>query len=172
VFPTVTRIVTRLSKLGLTLNLVMKRTIADAHEEVALSSTVRSPSLLLIGPETAIRDFLDPLMPSLAEPVVCCDGASPEFPNPPIGSLIVHDVAQLTPFNQQQLLEWMNDPNRSARVIATSSGPVFPNVARGAFSDGLYYRLNTFTFMLNNEAAAPAAGSSHARHTLEGLSAS
>ncbi len=121
-----------------------------------MSSTLRSPNLLLIGPDAAIREFLDPLMASLEAPVVYCDGASPEFPNAPIGSLIVHDVARLTPADQQQLLEWINDPSRSARIIATSAGPVFPNVKRGVFSDGLYYRINTFTVMLSGEAASEA----------------
>jgi hypothetical protein len=147
------------------------RTIADAREEVALSSTLRSPNLLLIGPETAIRDFLDPLMPSLAEPVVLCDGTSPEFPNATTGSLIVHDVARLTPSDQQHLLDWMTDPSRSARVIATSAGPVFPNVALGAFSDRLYYRLNTFTLMLSDEPTSDAERS-RTPHTVEGLPAS
>ena len=137
-----------------------------------MSSTLRSPNLLVIGPETAIRDFLDPLMPSLAAPVVCCDGTRPEFPTVPIGSLIVHDVARLTPSDQQQLLDWMNDANRSARVIATSAGPVFPSVARGAFSDGLYYRLNTFTLMLSDEAAASDVARNPSTHTAEGLAAS
>jgi hypothetical protein len=127
------------------------QTIADAHEEVALVSTLRSPNLLLIGPDAAIRVFLDPLIESLEAPVAYCDGANPEFPSAPIGSLIVHDVARLTPDHQQQLLDWISDPSRSARVIATSAGPVFPGVKGGTFSDGLYYRLNTFTVMLTGE---------------------
>jgi hypothetical protein len=127
------------------------QTIADAHEEVALVSTLRSPNLLLIGPDAAIRVFLDPLMESLEAPVVYCDGANPEFPSAPIGSLIVHDVARLSPDHQQQLLDWINDASRRARVIATSAGPVFPDVKGGTFSDGLYYRLNTFTVMLTGE---------------------
>ena len=127
------------------------QTIADAHKEVALVSTLRSPNLLLIGPDAAIREFLDPLIESLDAPVVYVDGATPEFPAAPTGSLIVHDVNQLTPDHQQQLLDWINDPSRSARVIATSAGPVFPAVKGGAFSDSLYYRINTFTVMLTGE---------------------
>ena len=42
-------------------------------------------------------------------------------------------------------------PSRSARVIATSAGPVFPDVKCGGFSDLLYYRINTFTVMLTRE---------------------
>ena len=127
------------------------QTLANAHKEVALVSTLRSPNLLLIGPDAAIREFLDPLTESLDAPVVYCDGATPEFPSTPIGSLILHDVARLTPDHQQQLLDWINDPSRSARVIATSAGPVFPDVKGGTFSDGLYYRLNTFTVMLTGD---------------------
>ena len=127
------------------------QTIADAHVEVALVSTLRSPNLLLVGPDAAIREFLDLLIESLDAPVVYCDGAQPEFPTAPTGSLILHDVDQLTPGHQQQLLDWINDPNRSARVIATSAGPVFPHVKAGTFSEGLYYRINTFTVMLTGE---------------------
>jgi hypothetical protein len=131
------------------------QTIADASEEVALSSALRSPNLLLIGPDAAIREFLDPLMASLTSPVVCCDGAQPEFPETPTGSLIVRDVARLTRASQQQLLDWMNDLSPGARVITTSARPVFPDVKRGMFADGLYYRINTFTLMLNQDPDAP-----------------
>jgi hypothetical protein len=145
--------------------------IADAHEEVALVSTIRTPNLLLIGPDAAIREFLDPLIDSLEAPVVYCDGANPEFPTDPTGSLIVHDVARLTPDHQQQLLDWINDPSRSARVIATSAGPVFPNVKRGAFSDGLYYRINTFTVMLSAD-QLPDLSNSHSQVPADHLRAS
>jgi DNA-binding NtrC family response regulator len=89
---------------------------------------------------------------------VCCDGATPEFPNVPVGSLIVRDVARLTRASQQQLLDWMNDLSPGARVITTSASPVFPDVKRGVFADGLYYRINTFTLMLNREPDAPGLG--------------
>ena len=114
-------------------------------------STLRSPNLLLIGPDAAIREFLDPLIASLEAPVVYCNGANPEFPTAATGSLIVHDVTRLAPDHQQRLLDWINEPSRSARVIATSAGPVFPDVKCGVFSDGLYYRINTFTVMLTRE---------------------
>jgi Sigma-54 interaction domain len=134
------------------------QTIADAHKEVALSSALRSPNLLLIGSEAAICEFLTPLMASCAAPVVCCDGATPEFPNVPVGSLIVRDVARLTRASQQRLLDWMNDLSPGARVIATSGRSLFPSVERGLFSDGLYYRINTLTLMLNRETDAPGLG--------------
>ena len=109
----------------------------------------RSANLLLIGPDAATREFLAPLMASLPSPVVFCNGAEPAFPNGPVGSLIVRDVGRLTRTHQQQLLEWLSDGSRSARVIATSATQVFPDVTSGVFSDGLYYRLNTVTLLLN-----------------------
>jgi hypothetical protein len=117
--------------------------------EVALLPHLRPANLLLIGPDAATREFLAPLMASLPSPVVFCNGAEPAFPDGPVGSLIVRDVGRLTRTHQQQLLEWLNDRSRSARVIATSAEQVFPDVTRGVFSDGLYYRLNTVTLLLN-----------------------
>jgi len=129
-----------------------------------LSSSLRSPNLLLIGPDAAVREFLDPLLSSFAAPVVYCDGGRPEFPTAPTGSLIVHDVDRLSAREQQLLLEWINDGGRGARIIATAAGPVFPNVKRGTFSDGLYYRLNTFTVMLSETAASEADASRAGDH--------
>jgi hypothetical protein len=123
---------------------------------------LRSANLLLIGPDAATSEFLAPLMASLASPVVCCDGAEPEFPNGPVGSLIVRDVGKLTRVHQQQLLEWLSDRTRSARVIATSARPVFPSVQRGLFSDDLYYRLNTVTLLLNRPRRARHVGEARA----------
>ena len=84
---------------------------------------LRSANLLLIGPDAATREFLAPLMASLALPVMYCDRAEPKFPNGPVGSLIVRDVGRLTRAHQQQLLEWLNDRRGSVRVIATSPTP-------------------------------------------------
>lgn len=135
-------------------------------------STLRTPNLLLIGPDVAIRAFLDPLIESLETPVVYCDGANPEFPTDPTGSLIVYDVARLTPDHQQRLLDWISDPRRSARLIATSAGPVFPHVKRGAFSDGLYYRINTFTVMLSTDQGLPDVADNHSQVAADRLRAS
>jgi hypothetical protein len=130
----------------------------SADKDVALLPYLRSANLLLIGPDAATRGFLAPLMASLALPVVYCDGAQPEFPNGPVGSLIVCDVGRLTRAHQQQLLEWLNDRSGSARVIATSTRPVFPNVQRDLFSDDLYYRLNTVMLQLNRPRRAHHGG--------------
>jgi Sigma-54 interaction domain len=125
-----------------------ERAMSD-DRDIASLPLLQSANLLLIGPDAATRGFLAPLMASLASPVVYCDGAVTESLHGPIGSLIVRDVGRLTRAHQEQLLEWLNDRSCSARVIATSPRPVFPDVRRGVFSDGLYYRLNTVTLLLN-----------------------
>lgn len=116
-------------------------------EEVVLLSHLRSLNLLLIGHDEVIRAFLARQRSSLAAPVVDSDGATLDLPNGVVGSLIVRNCARLTRASQQRLLEWLND--HRTRIIATSTHPVFPEVERGLFSDGLYYRINTLTMLLN-----------------------
>lgn len=118
-------------------------------EEVALLSHLRSLNLLLIGRDEVTRALLAGLMPSLAPPVVYWDGATLDLPNGAVGSLIVRNCARLTRASQQHLLEWLSD--HQARIIATSTRPLFPRVERGLFLDDLYYRINTVTILLNQQ---------------------
>jgi hypothetical protein len=115
-----------------------------ALTNIAQVQSVRagSPNLLLIGPDAVAEQFLGPLMPSLASPIAYLDAANPALPATPVGTLIVHDVARLTPDRQAQFLEWLSAQTETA-VITVSPRPLFPRVRRGAFSDPLYYRLNT-----------------------------
>jgi hypothetical protein len=106
-----------------------------------------SPNLLLIGPGAVAEEFLVPLMPSLASPIVYLDAANPALPATPVGTIIVHDVARLTAAHQAQFLEWLRGQKETA-VIALSPRPLFPRVRRGAFLDPLYYRLNTVVVQL------------------------
>ena len=93
-----------------------------------------TPNLLLIGPDAVAEEFLVPLMPSLASPIAYLDAANPALPATPVGTLIVHDVARLTPDHQAQFLEWLSAQKETA-VITVSPRPLFPRVARS-----LYYR--------------------------------
>ena len=89
-------------------------------------------------------------MPSLASPIVHLDAANPALPATPVGTLIVRDVARLSPSHQEQFLAWLNAQTATA-VIAVSARPLFPRVRRGAFSDPLYYRLNTVLVELDRD---------------------
>src|SRR5262249_51614931 len=77
-----------------------------------------------------------------------------EAPTEPVGTLVIREIARMTADSQKQLVEWLNDPDRSVRIIATSARSVFDEVDRGRFSDLLYYRINTVMLALN-EAASP-----------------
>ena len=119
--------------------------------EAALLKSVPSHNLLLIGAPSATRAFIDNLMSSLVAPVVYWEEGITDLPADTIGSLIIHNVANLTPANQQRLLEWLSNQSQRRPVIATSIEPFYQNVEAGLFSDGLYYRLNTVTVLLDRQ---------------------
>ena len=61
--------------------------------------------------------------------------------------ILVRDAQDLSAAQQQQLLAWM-DRHPATQVISVASQPLFPLVAAGLFQAALYYRLNTFYFVL------------------------
>jgi hypothetical protein len=123
--------------------------VGAARDALIVAEPAVRPNLLLIGPDAVVGECLDRLIASVASPVLFCDGAKPTFTNGPIRSLVVRDVDRLTRTGQERLLDWLNRQDVGARVIATSARPVFPHVERGAFSEALYYRINTVTLVLS-----------------------
>ena len=125
--------------------------------EAALLKRVPAHNLLLIGPPNLTRALIDDLMSSLVAPVVCWDAGTADLPTDSIGSLIIHDVPSLTPAHQSRLLEWLNNQSPRLSVVATSIEPFYRSVETGLFSDGLYYRLNTVTVLLDRQPDTVAA---------------
>jgi hypothetical protein len=119
--------------------------------EAALLKRVPAHNLLLIGASSATQAFIDNLRSSLVPPVVCWDAGSADLPAESIGTLIIHDVASLTPTHQERLLEWLSNRSPQRSVIATSIEPFYRNVEIGLFSDSLYYRLNIVTIQLDRQ---------------------
>jgi hypothetical protein len=60
---------------------------------------------------------------------------------------LVHDPQDLTDAQQEQLLAWM-ERHPAIQVISLAARPLYPMVVAGSFRATLYYRLNTFTFVL------------------------
>ena len=60
---------------------------------------------------------------------------------------LVRDAQDLTDAQQQQLLAWM-ERHPAVQVISVASRPLYPLVVAGSFRATLYYRLNTFHFVL------------------------
>ena len=119
--------------------------------EAALLKRVPAHNLLLIGAPSATRAFVDDLMSSLVAPVECWDAGTADLPADSIGTLIIHDVASLTPAHQDRLLEWLSSQSPRRSVIATSIELFYRNVETGLFSDSLYYRLNIVTVQLDRK---------------------
>ena len=109
----------------------------------------RTPNLLLIGPDTVTRAYLDRLLASLASPVRFCDSAAPCLPAEPVRGLVVRDVERLKRADQDQLLDWLNANGHYTRVVSTSGTSFFPMVERGEFSEALSYRINVVTLLLD-----------------------
>ena len=106
--------------------------------------TRRQVNLLLIGSDGAIQDALYSLRPELAQPIRIWSAPDPlELPHPSQpGTLILRDVAALSPVDQSRLCTWMEKSAGRMRVVGTTSAPLMAKVNSGAFLDHLYYRLN------------------------------
>ena len=106
--------------------------------------TRRRVNLLLIGPEEVIEDTLYSLGPKLALAIRTWHAPDPlELPHPSQpGTLILRDVALLSPVDQSRLCTWMERSAGRMQVVGTTNSPLMAKVDSGAFLDHLYYRLN------------------------------
>jgi sigma-54-interacting transcriptional regulator len=104
-------------------------------------------NLLLVGTAGTIRSLMELLRPELREPVLTWHPGAPlDLPAPGLGgTLVLHDVSQLTHPEQDRLRVWLELNAGQTRVVSTTPGPLWPRVKAGAFNDVLYYRLNIVT---------------------------
>jgi hypothetical protein len=98
-------------------------------------------NLLLEGQEPRLEAVLTVLTPSLSRPVTTWSQGTLS-PGEGRGTLIVPRVDRLDGDQQRQLVHWLEKTGGTARVIATTSVPLFALVQRGTFLDRLYYLLN------------------------------
>jgi hypothetical protein len=69
-----------------------------------------------------------------------------QLPGTGAGTVVLHEIAQLTRGQQRAVMTWTGLPGRPWSLLATSVEPLLPRVISGEFSEDLYYRLNTVTF--------------------------
>ncbi len=102
-------------------------------------------NLLLEGTAEGIGIVLEMLRLEQREPIVRWHPGQPlELPPPGCAAtLVLHDVNELTSDDQHRVLRWLDQGARQVRVVSTTAVPLWPRVQTGAFSDVLYYRLNT-----------------------------
>ena len=120
------------------------RLAREAHKDLQVAGMPRT-NLLLAGNAGAIRIVLEMLWLELREPILKWrPGQRLELPAPGhTATLILHDVDALTSDEQRRVLRWLDETAGQIRVISTTGASLWPRVKAGAFSELLYYRLNT-----------------------------
>jgi hypothetical protein len=102
------------------------------------------PNVLIAGTADAVEAALALLRPDFRAPLIHWRAGGPVTlpPAAPAHTLIVEDVAALTPPEQSRLFAWLQRNNAATQVVATTSMPLLPLVEQGSFSSALYYALN------------------------------
>jgi hypothetical protein len=112
----------------------------------AAASSTR-PNLLVICNGTSVGDVADELRQLCTQPCLSCrlPGAL-HLPWPEMaGTLLLHDVAQLTIAQQIALGDWIGQRLGGMQVVSVTQAPLPALVQDGLFLEGLFYRLNTVT---------------------------
>jgi hypothetical protein len=100
--------------------------------------------VLVTGAADTLERSLAVLMPHL-DPPVCFWTPDTVLPSPQdVKTLVIRHVDALSVIRQRELLSWLEQaPVAQARVVSTTTVPLFQHVTAGLFLDALYYRLNT-----------------------------
>ena len=120
------------------------RLAREAHTELQIPAVERA-NLLVVG-TGAVPMLLEMLgLEPDNEGVVSWHAGEPlELPHPSrVATLILHDVDELTEWDQHKLLPWLEQASGMVRTVSTAREPLWPRVKVGAFDETLYYRLNT-----------------------------
>jgi hypothetical protein len=120
------------------------RLAREAHKDLQVAGMPRT-NLLLAGSAGPLRIVLEMLWLELREPILKWrPGQRLDLPSPGrAATLILHDVDELTFDDQHRVLRWLDETAGQVRVVSTTATSLWPGVKSGAFSDVLYYRLNT-----------------------------
>jgi hypothetical protein len=102
-------------------------------------------SLLISGPGEVTRSLVAALQPQFRQPVVVFESSNAvALPaDDQVRTLVLHDISQLAPVDQERLLTWLDGATTRVQIISTTARPILPLIESGAFLAPLYYRLNT-----------------------------
>jgi hypothetical protein len=120
--------------------------LSSATGHAGANAVVR-PNLLVVCTGTSIGDVADELRQLCIQPCLSCrlPGAL-HLPWPEMaGTLLLHDVAQLTIAQQIALSDWLGQRRGGMQVVSVTQAPLPALVQDGLFLEGLFYRLNTVT---------------------------
>ena len=101
-------------------------------------------NLLLIGSDDEVGRLIGELRSDLDSPTTVWEPGLPlDLPEPTRpGTLILRDVGQMSSPDQERVFDWLSIPGQRPRIISTTPTSLVPLIARGAFRETLYYRLN------------------------------
>jgi hypothetical protein len=113
------------------------------HMDLTLARLHRA-NVLLMGPPLLVEDALQRLLSELREPIYTWTAPDPlELPSPEqSGTLILREIGELVPADQQRLAWWLESSAGRTQVISTTASQLVKRVDAGVFLDTLYYRLN------------------------------
>lgn len=112
----------------------------------------RRHNALFEGPAHVTESLLLLLQPYLRTPTVWKCGSMPlELPTNGCRALVMHNASALGRHEQAALSRWLDADGR--QVVAATTQPLFPLIARGLFDEALYYRLNVMRLSIDSTGA-------------------
>jgi hypothetical protein len=119
----------------------------DGNSDVALVADLASrgyrPNILIACTEADAEILLSQVMASLAPPLHFCPVPGDlQLPAITAGTLLLRDVAALTPLQQVILNDWLGAVGSDVRVVSVTKASVVSLVEKSEFDARLFYRLN------------------------------
>ena len=117
------------------------------------SVCTRQHNVMFEGPAQATEGLLRLLEPHLRSPAIWKGAQRPfEIPLDECGALVLQNISSLDRREQAGLLRWLGAGR--TQVISTTDHSLLPLIARGAFDEVLYYRLNVMLIRLDSPGAS------------------
>jgi Sigma-54 interaction domain len=112
----------------------------------SLTSLTPGPNILVIARHGAIERAIGEIGHLWGSPfhIRILPGAL-NLPACQSGTLLIHDVAELTLFQQVAFADWLDARPKAVQVIALTAAPLGGLVRDGRFLEGLFHRLSTIS---------------------------
>ena len=97
------------------------------------------------------RAYIARIVASCPSPLVVNEREDFTEPPPDSGTIIISNVAVLSPVDQRRCYDWLTKGGRDTVVLSISRVPLFPLVEKGQFMAELFYRLNVLTLHVGGD---------------------
>lgn len=121
----------------------------------SLTSDQRRPNLLVACTDASIDAVISQLQALCAPPFVTSVLPGPlKLPDQTQGTLLLHDIADLTLEQQLAVYDWMTPRRAGVQIVSATCAPLLSFVEEGRFLEGLFYRLNTVCVLATGDRRA------------------